>query len=170
MDVADVFQIGTRNMQNYVLLTEAGKSGKPILLKRGMGATLKEWLCAAEYIAYEGNLDIILCERGIRTFAHGEYARNALDLNVIEPARRLSILPVIVDPSHGTGNAAQVPRASQAAIGHGANGLLIEIIADEDDRPTVQCDAKQAITARQLEEIIHEINLPPREEAAASGA
>ncbi|MEW6742353.1 MAG: 3-deoxy-7-phosphoheptulonate synthase [Planctomycetota bacterium] len=164
MDVADVFQIGTRNMQNYILLTEAGKSGKPVLLKRGMSATLKEWLCAAEYIAYEGNLDIILCERGIRTFSHGEYSRNSLDLNVIEPAKKLSILPVIVDPSHGTGKAELVPNASYAAIGHGANGLLIEVIAEERDRCTVQCDAAQAITAQELAQIVKRIHSLPAED------
>ncbi|MFC2172989.1 3-deoxy-7-phosphoheptulonate synthase [Acidobacteriota bacterium] len=158
MDVADVFQIGTRNMQNFPLLVEVGKAGKPVLFKRGMTATLKEWLCAAEYIANEGNLDIILCERGIRTFTQGEYSRNSLDLNVIEPAKDLSILPIIVDPSHGTGRADLVPKACYAAIGHGAHGLLVEICAEESDRCSLQCDGMQAITASQLKEIIGRIN------------
>ncbi|MCE9551545.1 MAG: 3-deoxy-7-phosphoheptulonate synthase, partial [Betaproteobacteria bacterium] len=116
---ADLLQIGARSMQNFPLLREVGRCGKPVMLKRHWAATLVEWLCAAEYVASEGNLDVILCERGIRTFSQGEYNRNTLDLNVIPAVRRETFLPVIVDPSHGTGVAELVPSASGAAIGAG---------------------------------------------------
>jgi 3-deoxy-7-phosphoheptulonate synthase len=133
-EFADVLQIGARNMQNYPLLREAGRSGKPVLLKRHWAGTLTEWLCAAEYVALEGNLDVILCERGIRTFSHTDYNRNTLDVNVVPAVRRLTFLPVVVDPSHGTGVSDLVVPASLAAVAAGAQGLLVEVIG-EDARP-----------------------------------
>jgi len=142
---ADVLQVGSRSMQNFPLLVEVGRSGKPVLLKRGFSATLDEWLGAAEYIAAEGNLDIILCERGIRTFAMQEYSRNTLDLTVLGVLRRRTFLPVIVDPSHATGDADLVPAASRAALAAGADGLIVEVIASESDRSQIRCDGRQGI-------------------------
>jgi len=116
-EFADCLQIGARNMQNFPLLVEAGRSGKPVLLKRHWSATMTEWLCAAEYVAAEGNLDVILCERVIRTYTAGDYNRSTLDLNVVPALQRETFLPVIVDPSHATGDAALVPSACGAAMG-----------------------------------------------------
>jgi 3-deoxy-7-phosphoheptulonate synthase len=129
-DAADVIQIGTRNMQNFSLLKRVGKCRKPVLLKRGMSATLEEWLMAAEYVMAGGNYQVILCERGVRTFS--DHSRNTLDLSVIPPARALSHLPIFVDPSHGTGKRAYVPAMSLAALAGGADGLLIECHPDPD--------------------------------------
>ena len=126
----DMLQIGSRNMQNYPLLVEVGRYGKPVLLKRGMAASLCEWLGAAEYIAKEGNLQIVLCERGIKAYPSGEYARFILDLNVVTAVKAETFLPVIVDPSHATGIASMVEPASRAAIESGCHGLLIEIASD----------------------------------------
>ena len=153
-EFADCLQIGARNMQNFPLLQEAGRSGKPVLLKRHWAATLSEWLCAAEYVAAEGNLDVILCERGIRTFSQGEYNRNTLDLNVVPVLRRETFLPVMVDPSHGTGVADLVPAACGAAMGAGAHGLLIEVIAEETDPSDPLCDGSQSIKPSALAEIV----------------
>jgi 3-deoxy-7-phosphoheptulonate synthase len=122
---ADMIQIGSRNMQNYALLKEAGSIDKPVLLKRGMSATLMEWLNAAEYILAGGNRRVVLCERGIRTFEPA--TRFSLDLNIVPAARALTHLPVIVDPSHGTGRSAMVEAMSLAAVAAGAQGLLIEV-------------------------------------------
>ncbi len=122
---ADILQIGTRNMHNYRLLSEVGKSGKPVVLKRGFGATIEEWLLAAEYIAKEGNPNIVLCERGIRTFE--PHTRFTLDINAIPAVKELSHLPVIADPSHGTGRWRLVPAVAKAAIAAGADGLLVEV-------------------------------------------
>lgn len=122
---ADVIQIGARNMQNFRLLRLAGRASKPVLLKRGISATLDELLMAAEYILAEGNYRVILCERGIRTFA--DHTRNTLDLSVIPAVKRLSHLPIIVDPSHGTGRREKVLPLSRAAVAAGADGLLIEV-------------------------------------------
>lgn len=122
---ADILQIGTRNMHNFRLLSETGRSGKPVVLKRGFGATIEEWLLAAEYIAKEGNLNIILCERGIRTFE--PYTRFTLDINAIPAVKELSHLPVIADPSHGTGRWRLVSSVAKAAIAAGADGLLVEV-------------------------------------------
>jgi 3-deoxy-7-phosphoheptulonate synthase len=122
---ADVIQIGTRNMQNFSLLRRVSRSAKPVLLKRGMSATLEEWLMAAEYVMAGGNYNVVLCERGVRTFS--DHSRNTLDLSVIPPARQLSHLPVLVDPSHGTGKRDYVPPMALAALAAGADGLLIEI-------------------------------------------
>lgn len=124
-ECADIIQVGTRNMQNFYLLRELGKIRKPVLLKRGMSATIEEWLMAAEYIMSGGNYQVILCERGIRTFE--PYTRNTLDLSAIPLVKELSHLPVIVDPSHGTGMASLVPSMSRAAIAAGADGLMIEM-------------------------------------------
>ncbi|MGI6096989.1 MAG: 3-deoxy-7-phosphoheptulonate synthase [Dethiobacteria bacterium] len=122
---ADILQVGTRNMQNFYLLRELGRQKKPVLLKRGMSATIEEWLMAAEYILSEGNEKVILCERGIRTFEH--YTRNTLDLSAVPIVKYLSHLPVIVDPSHGTGNWRWVPAMARAAIAAGADGLIVEV-------------------------------------------
>ncbi len=127
-EVADVLQIGTRNMQNYPLLRRLSTTDKPILLKRGMAATLEEWLMAAEYLVSGGNRRVILCERGVRTFA--DHTRNTLDLSAIPVVKHLSHLPIIVDPSHGTGKAEYVPSMCLAALAGGADGLLIEVHPD----------------------------------------
>jgi 3-deoxy-7-phosphoheptulonate synthase len=129
-EYADVIQIGTRNMQNFALLKRVGKCRKPVLLKRGMSATLEEWLMAAEYVMSGGNYQVILCERGVRTFS--DHSRNTLDLSVIPPAKTLSHLPILVDPSHGTGKRAYVPPMSLAALAAGADGLLIEVHPEPD--------------------------------------
>src|SRR5437762_3647348 len=124
-EVADIIQIGTRNMQNFSLLRRVAKSGKPVLLKRGMSATLEEWLMAAEYVMAGGNYQVILCERGVRTFS--DHSRNTLDLSVIPPIKHLSHLPILVDPSHGTGKRDYVPSMALASLAAGADGLLIEV-------------------------------------------
>jgi 3-deoxy-7-phosphoheptulonate synthase len=123
--VADVIQIGARNMQNFSLLRRVAHAKRPVLLKRGMAATLEEWLMSAEYLLAGGNSDVILCERGVRTFS--DHSRNTLDLSVIPPAKTLSHLPVLVDPSHGTGRREFVPPMALAALAAGADGLLIEV-------------------------------------------
>jgi 3-deoxy-7-phosphoheptulonate synthase len=124
-EVADIIQIGTRNMQNFSLLRRVAKSGKPVLLKRGMSATLEEWLMAAEYVMAGGNYQVVLCERGVRTFS--DHSRNTLDLSVIPPIKHLSHLPILVDPSHGTGKRDYVPAMALASLAAGADGLLIEV-------------------------------------------
>lgn len=155
---ADMLQVGSRNMQNYPLLVEVGRLGKPVLLKRGMAASLCEWLGAAEYIAKEGNLDIVLCERGIKSCPSGEYTRYTLDLNVISAVRAETFLPVIVDPSHATGIAAMVEPASRAAVEFGSHGLIIEVASDRADAPAPLCDAAQAIGPPTLRRIVEFIN------------
>jgi 3-deoxy-7-phosphoheptulonate synthase len=125
VEYADILQVGTRNMQNYPLLRALGKAGKPILLKRGMSSTIEEWLLAAEYIVSSGNERVILCERGIRTFENA--TRNTLDIAAIPLVKSLSHLPVILDPSQGTGIRDLVPAVSKAAIAAGADGLIIEV-------------------------------------------
>lgn len=158
---ADVLQVGSRSMQNFPLLVEVGRSGKPVLLKRGFSATLEEWLGAAEYIALEGNLDIMLCERGIRTFAQGEYSRNTLDLNVVHAVRKRSFLPVIVDPSHATGFADAVVPASRCALAAGADGLIIEMIAAQTERARVRCDGDQGIRPDDLKRLMESLSMLP---------
>jgi 3-deoxy-7-phosphoheptulonate synthase len=153
-EYADMIQIGSRNMQCYPLLTEVGRTAKPVLLKRGMAASLVEWLGAAEYIAKEGHLDIVLCERGIKTYPSGEYSRYSLDLSVIQAVREETFLPVIVDPSHATGEAAMVEPASRAALEFGADGLLIEVRDGRPSAPAPKCDAAQAIDLEQLRRIV----------------
>ena len=127
---ADVIQIGARNMQNFSLLKRAGRARKPVLLKRGLSATLEEFLMAAEYIMSEGNYNIVLCERGVRTFA--DHTRNTLDLSIVPAVQRLSHLPIIVDPSHGTGKRNKVTPLSRAAVAVGADGLMVEVHHDPD--------------------------------------
>jgi 3-deoxy-7-phosphoheptulonate synthase len=126
----DMIQIGARNMQNFSLLKRAGRARKPVLLKRGISATLEEFLMAAEYVMSEGNYNIVLCERGVRTFA--DHTRNTLDLSIVPAVQRLSHLPIIVDPSHGTGKRNKVTPLSRAAVAVGADGLIIEVHHDPD--------------------------------------
>ena len=127
---ADVIQIGARNMQNFSLLKRAGRAKKPVMVKRGMSATLEEFLMAAEYVMSEGNYNVILCERGVRTFA--DHTRNTLDLSVVPAVQRLSHLPIVVDPSHGTGKRNKVTPLSRAAVAVGADGLMVEVHHDPD--------------------------------------
>jgi 3-deoxy-7-phosphoheptulonate synthase len=127
---ADVIQIGTRNMQNFSLLRRVSRASKPVLLKRGLSATLEEWLMAAEYVMAGENYNVILCERGVRTFS--DHSRNTLDLSVIPPAKTVSHLPILVDPSHGTGRRDYVPPMALASLAAGADGLLVEIHPDPD--------------------------------------
>ena len=161
-EVADMIQIGSRNMHNYPLLAAVGKTKKPVLLKRGMSATLCEWLGAAEYIAKQGNLDIVLCERGIRAFPSGEYSRFVLDLNVIPAVQETTFLPVIVDPSHATGVAAMVEPASRAALEFGSHGLIIEVADFSQCFP--QCDGLQAIDEKTLQRIVRFAESRPKPE------
>ncbi len=139
-EYADVLQIGTRNMQNFSLLKEIGKVDKPALLKRGMYSTLKEWLNCAEYILSEGNPNVILCERGIRTFE--TYTRNTLDLSIVPSVKEVSHLPIIVDPSHGTGRLSVIEPMSLAAMAAGADGIIIEVHYNPSE---AICDKDQAM-------------------------
>src|SRR3954452_6385507 len=148
---ADCVQIGARNMQNFSLLRRAGRSRKPILLKRGMSSTLEEFLMAAEYILSEGNYDVILCERGVRTFA--DHTRNTLDLSVVPAVQSLSHLPIIVDPSHGTGKRDKVLPMGLAAIAAGADGLIVEMHPAPDRAIS---DGYQSLYPEQLNELILE--------------
>ena len=151
-EYADVVQIGARNMQNFSLLKKAGRSKKPVLLKRGMSATLEEFLMAAEYIMAEGNYNVILCERGVRTFA--DHTRNTLDLSLVPAVQRLSHLPIVVDPSHGTGKRNKVLPLSRAAVAVGADGLLIEVHNDPD---RALSDGMQSIFPDQFDELMSQI-------------
>ena len=148
----DMIQIGARNMQNFSLLRRAGRSQLPILLKRGLAATLDEWLLAAEYIMAEGNYNIVLCERGIRTFA--QHTRNTLDLAAIPAVRRVSHLPVIVDPSHGTGKNYMVIPLARAGVAVGADGLIIEV---HDQPERALSDGAQALTLEQYQQLVDEV-------------
>jgi 3-deoxy-7-phosphoheptulonate synthase len=149
----DVIQIGARNMQNFSLLKRAGRSKVPVLLKRGMAATLEEWLLAAEYIMAEGNYNVILCERGVRTFA--QHTRNTLDLAAVPAIRRISHLPLIVDPSHGTGTAYMVTPLARAGIAVGADGLIVEV----HNRPELALsDSAQALTPAEYAQLIEEVH------------
>jgi len=145
---ADMLQIGTRNMQNFALLQAAGAAAKPVLLKRGMSATIEEWLMAAEYIAQRGNLDIVLCERGIRTFETA--TRNTLDISAVPVAQRLSHLPVIVDPSHSGGRRDLVLPLTRAAIAVGADGVIVDV---HPEPKTAKCDGAQALTEADIREL-----------------
>jgi len=151
---ADMLQIGSRSMQNFPLLTEVGRGSLPVLLKRGWSATLEEWLCAAEYIMKEGNRQIVLCERGIRTGCLGNHADSVLDLNVIEPLRRATPLPVIVDPSHSTLNWTLVEPLCRAACAAGAQGLLVEVVESDVDRSGLRCDGQRGVPPRILDRIV----------------
>ncbi len=148
----DVIQVGARNMQNFDLLKELGKTNKPILLKRGLANTLQELLMSAEYIMSEGNENVILCERGIRTFE--TYTRNTLDLSAISVLQELSHLPVIVDPSHATGKARLVPPMAYAAAAAGADGLMIEV---HNDPACALCDGAQSLTPAQFAEVAQKV-------------
>jgi 3-deoxy-7-phosphoheptulonate synthase len=149
----DCIQIGARNMQNFSLLKYAGKTRKPVLLKRGLSATLDEFLLAAEYIMSEGNYDVILCERGIRTFA--DHARNTLDLSIVPAVRRVSHLPIIVDPSHGTGHNYMVGPMAMAGAAVGADGLIIEVHPHPE---AAKCDGAQALKLAQYSELVARLN------------
>jgi 3-deoxy-7-phosphoheptulonate synthase len=146
-EYADVLQIGARNMQHYPLLEAVGKVDKPVLLKRGITATLDEFLLAAEYVINAGNQQVILCERGVRTFE--EYVRNTLTLSIIPALKAVTHLPVLVDPSHGTGHAYMVPAMCRAAVAAGADGLIVEV---HDDPEHAMSDGAQSITPKVLQE------------------
>ena len=148
----DMIQIGARNMQNFSLLRRAGRAKLPILLKRGLSATLDEWLLAAEYVMAEGNYQVVLCERGIRTFA--QHTRNTMDLAAIPAVRRISHLPVIVDPSHGTGKNFMVTPLARAGVAVGADGLIVEV---HDQPEHALSDGAQALTLIQYEELVTEV-------------
>ncbi|SDZ16741.1 3-deoxy-D-arabinoheptulosonate-7-phosphate synthase [Proteiniborus ethanoligenes] len=151
-DFIDIFQIGSRNMQNFALLKEVGKFDKPVLLKRGMASTIKEWLMAAEYIASEGNDKIVLCERGIRTFE--EYTRNTLDLSVVPIIKELSNLPIIIDPSHGTGRKELIKPVTRASVAIGADGVMIEVHPNPCEALS---DGEQSLNFNEMKEILSNI-------------
>ncbi len=151
-EYADVLQIGTRNMQNFALLKEVGRSGCPVLLKRGMFSTLEEWLNCAEYILSEGNPNVILCERGIRTFEN--YTRNTLDLSAVPAVKELTHLPIIVDPTHSTGRLSLIPPMSCAAVAAGADGLIIEV---HNNPAKALCDADQALTPAMFAALMQQV-------------
>ena len=148
----DVFQVGARNMQNYNLLRALGAASKPVLLKRGMSATLEEFLMAAEYVLSEGNYNVILCERGVRTFA--DHTRNTLDLSVIPAVKRLSHLPIIVDPSHGTGKRDKVIPLARAAVAVGADGLIVEVHPEPEHALS---DGYQSLYPDQFETLMEQV-------------
>jgi 3-deoxy-7-phosphoheptulonate synthase len=150
---ADVVQVGARNMHNFRLLSAVGRQDKPVLLKRGFSASLEEFLLAAEYVIAAGNPNVILCERGIRTFE--DYCRNTLCLAIIPAIKRLSHLPVVVDPSHGTGHAYMVPDMAKAAVAAGADGLIIEAHLDPEHALT---DGAQSITPGELGVLMGQLN------------
>ena len=152
-EIADVVQIGARNMHNFSLLKKVGTQSKPVLLKRGMSATIQEWLLAAEYILAAGNPNVILCERGVRSFDR-QYTRNILDVSAVPVLRNLTHLPIMVDPSHGTGKAKLVPAMAKAAIAAGADALMIEV---HPNPAKALSDGPQSLTPRVYEELIQEI-------------
>ena len=151
-EYADVIQIGARNMQNFSLLRKAGRCRKPVLLKRGMSATLEEFLMAAEYVMSEGNYNVVLCERGVRTFA--DHTRNTLDLSVVPAVQRLSHLPIVVDPSHGTGKRNKVTPLSRAAVAVGADGLIVEVHNDPD---RALSDGAQSLYPDQFDALMEQV-------------
>ncbi len=156
-EYADIVQIGARNMQNYPLLRRAGRAGKPVLLKRGMSATIEEFLLAAEYILAEGNPDVILCERGVRGF--DPQTRNVLDLTAIPVVKGLSHLPMIADPSHGTGLRSKVSPMARAAVAAGADGLMVEV---HPDPPSALSDGAQSLYPEQFRELMGQIRVIAR--------
>jgi len=156
-EYADILQIGTRNMQNYILLDEVGRTQKPVVLKRGMSATIEEWLLAAEYILAHGNRNVILCERGIRTFE--KITRNTMDISAIPLIKMLSHLPIISDPSQGTGRRDLVGPMSLASLAVGTDGLLIEVHPNPDEALK---DGAQSLTIEQFRDLM------PQAEAIAS--
>lgn len=151
-DITDVYQVGTRNMFNYELLKELGKSEKPVLLKRGFAARIKEWLLAADYIVKWGNDRVILCERGIRTFERE--TRNTLDYNAVAYVKKHTSFPIIVDPSHGSGSPELIPSLSQGAVAVGADGLLIEVHNEPDK---ALCDGYQALTFESFSQLVEKL-------------
>jgi 3-deoxy-7-phosphoheptulonate synthase len=151
---ADILQVGASNMQNYVLLRELGTVGKPVMLKRGLAATLEEWLMSAEYVADAGNRDILLCERGIRTFERA--TRNTMDISAIPVLQQLSHLPVLADPSHGIGIRDKVPAMARAAVAAGADGLLVEVHHDADHAIS---DAAQSLYPDQFQKLMDELRI-----------
>ena len=154
-EVADILQVGARNMQNFPLLKKVGAQDKPVFLKRGMSATIDEWLMASEYILAAGNSNVILCERGIRTF-DSQYARNTLDLAVIPVLRSLTHLPIAIDPSHGTGKAEYVPPMAKAAIAAGADSLMIEV---HPNPAKALSDGPQSLTPESFEHLTQELEI-----------
>ena len=150
----DIFQVGARNMQNYTLLRELGHARKPVLVKRGISATIEEWLLSAEYILAGGNNDVILCERGIRTFETA--TRNTFDISAIPVVQKLSHLPVVADPSHGAGRRDMVPQLARAAVAAGADGLLIEVHADPDH---AWSDGAQSMYPEQFDRLMAELRI-----------
>ena len=153
-DEVDIIQVGARNMQNFDLLQELGKTKKPILLKRGLANTLQELLMSAEYIMSEGNENIILCERGIRTYE--TYTRNTLDLSAVPVLHELSHLPVVVDPSHATGKSSLVPRMALAAAAAGADGIMVEV---HNNPACALCDGPQSLTPEQFKHLNQKIHM-----------
>lgn len=151
--VADVLQVGARNMQNFALLKKVGAQDKPVLLKRGMSATIDEWLMAAEYILAAGNSNVILCERGIRTFDR-KYSRNTLDLSIVPVLRTLTHLPIMIDPSHGTGKSDYVPAMAKAAIAAGTDSLMIEV---HPNPAKALSDGPQSLTPNRFDELVKEM-------------
>ena len=151
---ADILQVGARNMQNFSLLRELGKTRKPVLLKRGISATIEEWLLSAEYLLGGGNMDVILCERGIRTFE--TYTRNTLDISAIPIVKKLSHLPIFVDPSHGTGRRDKVAPMARAAVAAGADGLIIEVHVDPD---RALSDGAQSLFPSQFDRLMAELRI-----------
>lgn len=154
-EVADVIQVGARNMQNFALLKKVGAQDKPVLLKRGMSATIDEWLMAAEYVLAAGNPNVILCERGIRTF-DGKYTRNTLDLSVLPVLRSLTHLPIMIDPSHGTGKSDYVPSMATAAIAAGTDSLMIEV---HPNPAKALSDGPQSLTPEKFDRLMQELSL-----------
>jgi 3-deoxy-7-phosphoheptulonate synthase len=156
-DYADMLQIGARNMQNFALLKKIGKTGKPVLLKRGASATVKEWLCSAEYIMHAGNSNIVLCERGIKTFDNS--LRNTLDLAAVALVKELAHLPVIADPSHATGKRSLINATSKAAIAVGADGIIVEV----HPQPEIALsDSAQQLTFSGFTELMENLQMPLR--------
>ena len=153
-DEVDIIQVGARNMQNFDLLKELGKTNKPILLKRGLANTLKEFLMSAEYIMSEGNQNIILCERGIRTF--DTYSRNTLDLTAVPALHEMSHLPVVIDPSHATGKVRYVPPMALAAVAAGADGVMVEV---HNDPMHAWCDGAQSLKPEQFADLAQKMRV-----------
>lgn len=153
-EYADILQVGTRNMQNYSLLKEVGRAKKPVLLKRGMYSTLTEWLNCAEYVLAEGNPDLILCERGIRSFE--TYTRNTLDLSIVPSVKEISHLPIIVDPSHGTGRLSIIEPMSLAAMAAGADGIMIEVHCNPGE---ALCDGDQSMSPEMFSTMMEKLRI-----------
>lgn len=151
-DEVDIIQVGARNMQNFSLLKKLGKLNKPVLLKRGLSATIEEWLMSAEYIMAEGNEQVMLCERGIRTYE--KFTRNTLDLSAIPVIKKLSHLPIIIDPSHATGQSWLVEPMAMAAVAAGADGLIIEV---HNDPPHALCDGAQSLTPEEFDKVVKKV-------------